>query len=401
MMSLGYDPASASQSLKPPIYQTSTFGFTTAEEGKQFFQDSMAGRGGGLIYTRLDNPNLQMFEKRLALLDEKEDSLLFASGMAAIATVFMDKLKHGDVLLYSEPCYGGTHHLIKHYLEELGVRSFGYSNDMSKTDILKMLRDQDALSGLKHIHLETPINPTCGLFDIKMVSEFAEERFRESGTEITTSIDNTFLGPVFQKPARLGVDYIIYSATKYLGGHSDIIAGAVSCNENLSQSLRKRRGYFGNMGNPHDAWLLCRSLETLDIRMHHQQQNAKKLAQHLYDHPKDLDVNYLGLDNLSDIESQLFQSQCVGAGAMLSFTIPNAGEQEAFKFLNALELVKLAVSLGSTESLAQHPHTMTHANVSAAEKERLGISPAMIRISVGLENISDLIADIDLALAQI
>jgi methionine-gamma-lyase len=234
-----------------------------------------------------------------------------------------------------------------------------------------------------------------------MIAELASDCFRESGKNVTTSIDNTFLGPVFQKPARQNIDYIIYSATKYLGGHSDIIAGAVSCNTDLSKSLRKRRTYLGNMGNPHDAWLLSRSLETLHVRMKEQQSTAHVLAQFLSGHEKISRVSFLGLDNLSARDKSIFDAQCLGAGAMLAFTLKSETEKSAYAFLNALKIVKLAVSLGSTESLAQHPFTMTHANVPQEEKLRLNISEGMIRISVGLEDPEDLIADLEQALAKI
>lgn len=395
MMSHGYNEAEALHSVKPPIYQTSTFGFATAAEGKQFFLDAQQGKNGGYIYSRLHNPNLSIAEKRLALLDHTEDSALFASGMAAISTVFYDRLRPGDVLLYSEPCYGGTHYFIQHFLPEIDVKTVGFHPSENTEDILKRLEDKGLKNKVTHIHIETPINPTMELIDIAMIVRMAERL--SSDEKVTTSIDNTFLGPVFQQPATLGIGYVIYSATKFLGGHSDLVAGAVSGTAENINKLKSRRSSLGNMLGPFDSWLITRSMETLHVRMERQQKTAKEVALFLRSHPAVKDVYYLDFLEQDSTDAVIFQKQSKGAGSMLSFNL-KGGEQEAYLFLDRLKLVKLAVSLGSTESLAQHPFTMTHANVAADIKQRLGITLAMIRLSVGLEHHEDLIADLRQAL---
>jgi methionine-gamma-lyase len=249
------------------------------------------------------------------------------------------------------------------------------------------------------VYAETPANPTNSLIDIEMCRRIADKYQKEE--RIPVAIDNTYMGPLWQHPIAHGADLVIYSATKYIGGHSDVIAGAVLGNQALMARIKGMRTFLGNMAGPWTGWLLMRSLETLKVRMDQQEANAQKVAEYLSAHPKVEKVYYLGMIDPKQSEQQaIFDRQCRGKGAMVSFDI-SGGEKEAFRFLNALKLVKLAVSLGSTESLAEHPATMTHADVHPEEKELLGISAKMIRLSVGVEYYEDLIDDLQQALTTV
>ncbi|MCB0510101.1 MAG: cystathionine gamma-synthase family protein [Chitinophagales bacterium] len=405
MMSYGYKPELSEGAIKCPIFQTSTFVFKTAEEGKAFFEVAYGKREKGvneelgLIYSRLNNPDLEILENRLCLWDEAEDCAVFESGMSAISTVLLEFLKPGDTILYALPLYGGTDHFIHHFLPSIGVKVHGFKAGMSKNEILaKLEKEQVDLRSLKMIYLETPANPTNDLIDISLLREFANDIKQEE--DILIAVDNTYMGPLWQHPLKHGADFVIYSATKYIGGHSDVIAGAVLCSRELMSRVKTLRTFLGNMAGPWTGWLLMRSLETLKVRMEQQQSNAVKVSEHLAKHPKIKSISYLGLLEEKDPSYPIFKKQCKGTGAMISFNV-KGGEKEAFKVLNALKLIKLAVSLGSTESLAQHPKTMTHAGVEEASMEEMGIFDSLIRLSVGVENYEDIIWDLDQALEQI
>lgn len=401
MMSHGYQPELSEGAIKSPIFQTSTFVFKTAEQGKAFFEvatgkrEKEANEELGLIYSRLNNPNLEILENRLCLWDKAEDCAVFESGMSAISTVLLEFLKPGDTLLYSQPLYGGSDHFIHHFLTKIGVKVIGFKSSMTKNEILDKLKEADALVSLKMIYLETPANPTNDLIDIEMLRELANEVQNEEA--ILIAVDNTYMGPLWQHPLELGADFVMYSATKYIGGHSDVIAGAVLSSGVLMKRLKTLRTFLGNMASPWTSWLLMRSLETLKVRMEQQQKNAVLVANFLLTHEKVDSVSYLGLLTAEDKSYDIFKRQCKGSGAMISFNV-KGGEAEAFKVLNSLKLIKLAVSLGSTESLAQHPKTMTHAGVDASHMEELGIKDDLIRLSVGVENSDDIIWDLNQAL---
>lgn len=401
MMSHGYKPELSEGAIKCPIFQTSTFVFKTAEEGKAFFEVAYGKREKGaeeelgLIYSRLNNPDLEILENRLCLWDKADDCAVFESGMSAISTVLLEFLKPGDTLLYSQPLYGGTDHFIHHFLTKIGVKVVGFKASMSKNDILNKLKETDSLDSLKMIYLETPANPTNVLIDIEMLRELANEIQNEE--PVLIAVDNTYMGPLWQHPLELGADFVLYSATKYIGGHSDVIAGAVLCSSELMVRLKTLRTFLGNMAGPWTGWLLMRSLETLKVRMEQQQQNAVLVAKFLLEHEKVEDVSYLGLLTPEDESYNIFKKQCKGTGAMISFNV-KGGEAEAFKVLNSLKLIKLAVSLGSTESLAQHPKTMTHAGVDESHMEEMGIKDSLIRLSVGVEAHKDIIWDLNQAL---
>jgi methionine-gamma-lyase len=405
MMTFGYKPELSEGAVKSPIFQTSTFVFKTAEEGKAYFElayglrEKAQGEELGLIYSRINNPNLEILENRLCLWDKADDCAVFESGMSAISTVLLEFLKPGDLLLYSSPTYGGTDHFIHHFLAKIGVDSIGFTPKNTKAEIIDKIKRSGKADKLAFIFIETPANPTNDLIDILMCREIAD-LFSTTNKPVIIGTDNTYMGPLWAHPLQTGADVVMYSATKYIGGHSDLIAGAVLGNFDLIKRVKTLRTFLGNMPSPHTCWLLLRSLETLKIRMEQQMKNAIKVANFLNDHPKIAKVHYLGLIEENSPEYIIYKRQYTSPGAMLSFDI-KGGEKEAFQFLNKLKLIKLAVSLGSTESLAEHPASMTHAGISHESKMEMGISDSMVRISIGVENYKDIIWDIEQALATI
>ena len=405
MMSHGYKPALSEGAIKCPIFQTSTFVFNSAEEGKAFFEVAYGQREKapneelGLIYSRLNNPDLQILEERLCLWDGADDCAVFESGMSAISTVMLEFLRPGDVLLYSKPVYGGTDHFINKVLPEYGIHGIGFTSKQSAEDIINDIQSRGLGENLKMVYVETPANPTNALFDLELCRLVADA-FSSENKEVVVCVDNTYMGPLWQHPLKFGADLIVYSATKYIGGHSDLIAGAVLGRSKHMKRVRTLRTFLGNMAGPWTGWLLMRSLETLKVRMTQQAENAIKVADFLKSHPKVEKVYYLGHLEPGTTQHAIYKKQLFSAGAMLSFDI-KGGEKEAFKFLNSLNLIKLAVSLGSTESLAEHPETMTHSDVSEEDKQTMGISQKLIRLSVGVEHYSDIIWDIEQALEKV
>lgn len=406
MMSHGYQPEWSEGAIKCPIFQTSTFVFKSAEEGKAYFElayglrEPDQGEAPGLIYSRLNNPDLEILENRLCLWDEAEACAVFESGMSAISTAMLAFLKPGDVLLYSKPLYGGTSHFITEVLTRWGVEIQGFQPTEAPDAIIRRARAQGWADRLAMIHIETPANPTHTQIDIRGMRQIADALGSED-RPVRVAVDNTYMGPLWQHPLKHGADLVLYSATKYIGGHSDVIAGACLGSREVMTPIKTLRTFLGNMAGPWTGWLLMRSLETLKVRMEQQCANAQKVAAFLSHHPKVERVNYLGLLTEADGEAyRLYQTQCDAPGAMLSFDIVG-GERQAFAFLNHLKLVKLAVSLGSTESLAQHPASMTHAGIPAEEREAMGIRDQLVRLSVGVENADDLIRDLGQALSAV
>jgi methionine-gamma-lyase len=399
MMGYGYDPKLSEGAIKSPIFQTSTFVFESAEAGKAFFEVAYGLREQGpteelgLIYSRLNNPDIEILEDRLALWDEAESCASFQSGMAAIATALLAAVRPGDVLVHSEPLYGGSDYLVRHYLTEFGVTPVGFTAGVPFAQVATDLRARIGDRRVPAFLVETPANPTNALVDIAAVSRFAHEL----APDTVVMVDNTFLGPMWQKPLAHGADLVLYSATKFIGGHSDVIAGAASGRAAPMQKVRTLRAFLGTAADPWTAWLLLRSLETLKMRMTAQMKNARYVADLLADHPKVRAVHYLGLLDDAHPMAAVYKAQCTSPGSLIAFEL-DGGEPAAFRFLNALVLVKLAVSLGGTESLAQHPASMTHADVPAADQTRLGITPGMVRLSVGVEHYEDIVADVAQAL---
>jgi len=402
MMSYGYKPELSEGAVKCPIFQTSTYVFKSAEEGKAFFElayglrEKEEGEEMGLIYSRLNNPNLEILENRLTLWDKADECAVFESGMAAISTILMEFLAPGDLLLYSNPTYGGTSHFIKHVLVKYGIHILPFSASDSKQDIENRLEVSGLKDKLAMMYMETPANPTNALIDIKMCSEICKSLTTDDRKVILT-VDNTFLGPIWQNPLEHGADLLIYSATKFIGGHSDLIAGAVLGSYDLMARVKGMRTFLGNQTSPNTAWLLMRSLETLKLRMDKQETNAKTVAEFVVNHPKIEKIHFLGMLGDKPKQQAIFDQQCKGTGAIVAFDL-KGGEKEAFHFLNHLKLIKLAVSLGGTESLAEHPASMTHAGVDPEERKHHGVTDKLIRLSIGVEHPADIIADIKQAL---
>ena len=404
MMSYGYKPELSVGSIKCPIYQTSTFTFPNAEFGKRLFsvayglEEAEENEPTGLIYSRLNNPDLQILEERLTLWDHAEDAAVFDSGMAAITTVLLEFLKPGDTILCSTPTYGGTDHFINHILNKFQIDALFFQAGATEKEIRNIIEESGRNDTLRLIYIETPANPTNALIDIEMCSALANE-FGGDET-VYLAVDNTYMGPIWSNPINHGADLVLYSATKYIGGHSDLIAGACLGNKELMARVKGMRTFLGNMADAWTGWLLMRSLETLKVRMEAQARGAEKVANYLGRHPKVEKVYYLGFIDSTHRDYGVYQKQYTSAGAMLSFDI-QGGEKEAFTFLNNLKLIKLAVSLGGTESLAQHPFSMTHADVDSETKNLNSVTEKLIRISVGIEDGEDLINDIAQALDKV
>jgi methionine-gamma-lyase len=405
MMCYGYRPDWSEGAVKAPIFATSTFVFESAEAGKDFFarayglKENLPGEETGLIYSRLNNPSLEILEDRLTIWDGAESAAVFSSGMAAISTTALTFLRPGDLVVFSEPSYGGTEHLFHEVLPNYGIQVECVRSSSGEEGLRDVLAVGDRKERLRMILVESPSNPTNDLVDIQACARVARE-FSTPDRRVLLAVDNTFLGPVFQQPLKHGADLVLYSLTKYVGGHSDLIAGAVLGPADLVDQVKGTRTFLGNIAGPFTGFLLMRSLETLKIRMLQETENAGKLAAYLAEHPKVARVSYLGHLEEGDPGYQIYQGHCTGPGSMIAFDVVG-GEAEAFRFLNALKLIKLAVSLGGTESLAEHPGAMTHSDIPLEDQGKIGITPAMVRISVGLEDPDDLIADVEQALAEV
>jgi methionine-gamma-lyase len=405
MLNYGYDPQLSEGAVKPPVFLTSTFVFKTAQDGKDFF-DFVAGRreppegmGAGLVYSRFNHPNSEIVEDRLAVYERTESCTLFSSGMAAIATTILAFVRPGDVILHSQPLYGGTETLLAKTLAGLSIASVGFANGIDESAVRRSAEEAMRRGRVAMIFIETPANPTNGLVDIAMVRRTAEMIGSAQGHRPIVACDNTLLGPVFQRPIEHGADLSLYSLTKYVAGHSDLIAGAALGAKGLVKNIKALRGAIGTQLDPHSCWMISRSLETLSLRMEKADRNARLVADYLRDHAKVAKVHYLAHHDEASPAGRLFAKQCSGAGSTFSFDIVG-GQAAAAKFLNALQLFKLAVSLGGTESLASLPATMTHSGVPTDVRESIGVLDSTIRLSIGIEHPSDLIADIAQALER-
>ena len=404
MLSYGFDPKLSEGAVKPPVFLTSTFVFGSAEEGRDFFdyvsgrKKPPAGTEPGLVYSRFNHPNSEIVEDRLAVYEGAEECVLFSSGMSAISTTLLAFARPGDVILHSQPLYGGTETLLARNLAEFGIAAVGFVDGVNEAAIRKAVAEARKKGRLSVIMTETPANPTNSLVDVALIRRIADEVGAEQGFRPVVVCDNTLLGPVFQKPLGHGADVSVYSLTKYVGGHSDLIAGAALGSQATIGPIKALRGSLGTQLDPHSCWMLGRSLETLGLRMERANTNARQVAEYLRDHPRVAKVHYLEfLDDQPEAKA-VFARQCTGAGSTFSFDI-KGGQKEAFAFLNALQIFKLAVSLGGTESLASHPAAMTHSGVPVDVRNRIGVLDTTIRLSVGIEHPDDLIADLTQALA--
>jgi len=399
IFSMGYDPQRSEGAAVPPVFRTSTFIFRNAAEGKRAFEiayglDALRkGESPALIYTRVNNPNSEILEAKVVAWDGAEAAALFSSGMGAISSTCLAFLKPGDTLVFSDPVYGGTEYFFRHVLPSFQVRTVSFPAGATREEMEALVRDDPTV---KVIYLESPANPTNVLSDIPGARALAD-RYSANGRKILVMVDNTFMGPIFSKPLALGADLLLYSATKFFGGHSDLVAGLTMGSAALVGQVKVMRTILGSNSDPDTAWLIQRSLGTLQIRMEKQQESAQRLVAYLRVHPKVLGVAYPGHPDMGEAQVALWKAQCTGSGSLISFCV-KGGEAEAFRVLDAMKVMKLAVSLGGIESLIEHPSSMTHSDMTAAEKAHAGITDSMIRISVGLEDPADLIADLAQAL---
>jgi methionine-gamma-lyase len=404
MLTYGYDPQLSEGAIKPPVFLTSTFVFKTADDGQDFF-DFVAGRreppegmGAGLVYSRFNHPNSEIVEDKLAVYERTESCALFSSGMSAIATTILALVRPGDVILHSQPLYGGTETLLTNTLSRLSIGAVGFADGVDEAVVKQASEEAMRKGRVAMVLIETPANPTNGLVDIAMIRRVAEAIGKTQGHTPIIACDNTLLGPVFQRPIEQGADLSLYSLTKYVGGHSDLIAGAALGSKAMMKGIKALRGAIGTQLDPHSCWMINRSLETLSLRMEKADANARRVADFLRDHDMVTKVHYLGHHEEASPAGRVFARQCNGAGSTFSFDIAG-GKEAAVKFLNALQIFKLAVSLGGTESLASLPATMTHSGVPADIRRKIGILDSTIRLSIGIENPSDLIADLSQALS--
>ncbi|KYZ66079.1 methionine gamma-lyase [Bacillus sp. GZT] len=373
----GYTSEEYKGSLTPPLFQTSTFTFETAQQGEASF----AGVDPSYIYSRLGNPTVKLFEERMTVLEGGEEALAFGSGMAAISATLIGFLKAGDHIICSNGLYGCTYGFLE-VLEEKFMITHSFCDMETEGDIENKIRPNTKL-----IFVETPINPTMKLIDLKRVIRVAKRN------GLLVIVDNTFCSPYLQRPLELGCDAVVHSATKYIGGHGDVVAGVTICKTRaLAEKIRPMRKDIGGIMAPFDAWLLLRGLKTLAVRMDRHCDNAEKIVSFLKNHDAVEGVWYP--------EGELASRQMKRGGGVISFSI-KGGKEETQAFINDLHFITIAVSLGDTETLIQHPATMTHAAIPAELRQEMGIYDNLIRLSVGLESWEDIVSDLEQALKKI
>ena len=378
----GYNPQDHQGALIPPIYLTSTFTFATAEYGAGCF----AGEESGHFYTRISNPTLALLESRMATLENGESAVAFSSGMGAISATFWTLLRPGDEVIVDRTLYGCTFALLHHGIAEFGVK-------VRHVDLSNLAELRDAITpSTRMIYCETPANPTMQLVDIAAVAAISRRH-----PDVTLVVDNTYCTPYLQRPLELGADLVVHSATKYLSGHGDITAGIVVSSQDLATRIRLQglKDLTGAVMSPQDAFLLMRGLKTLALRMDRHCSNAQVIAEYLQAHPAVEWVTYPGLPSFA--QHELATRQMKLPGGMIAFEL-KGGLATGRQFMNALHLFSRAVSLGDAESLAQHPASMTHSTYTPEQRAEHGISEGLVRLSVGLEDIADLLADVTQAL---
>lgn len=370
---VGQEPDPATGAIIVPIYQTSTF-----------VQEEL-GKHKGYEYARTSNPTRSALERNLAALEGGRSCFAFASGMAAI-NALMSLFKGGDHVVAGHNLYGGTFRLFERVLKDFGL-SFSYANTTRLNELEEALRPNTRL-----LFIETPTNPVMEITDIPAAAALAHAH------QVLLAVDNTFMSPYFQRPLELGADMVLHSTTKYLNGHSDGVGGAVILNDaQLAERLKFIQNAAGAVLGPFDSWLVLRGVKTLAVRMRQHNENGFAVAQHLEAHPKVKKVHYPGLS--SHPQYELAKKQMKGFGGMLSFETGSLANARTVS--KSIRLCSLAESLGGVETLISHPATMTHASVPPEERQRLGITDGLVRVSVGIEDVSDIIADLDQALAKI
>ena len=400
VLTRGFDPSLSVGSARPAVFRSSTYVFSSPEAAERAF-DIMAGRAQrtpgenvDLVYSRFNHPNAQILEDQIMPLEPgTTTATVFNSGMAAIMTALLAVLKPADSIIYTVPIYGGTQTLIQGFLEPFGIQ--GIPVPGGRADLL-----DDAIKSARHLGvvlIETPANPTIVMTDIQRACQTAAGL--KTAQRPIVMIDNTFLGPAFQHPLSLGADLSIYSATKYLGGFSDIIGGVVLGKDPvLMQKIRSKRSLFGNILQPDECWILNSRLPTVHLRMNRQSENAKSIAEALVKHPKVAKIYYPTL--FTDVEQKrIYENQCTQPGGLVSIDV-KGGKAAAFDFLRNVEIARDAVSLGGVETLACHPRSTTHSSWSAKDLDEAGIGEGLVRISFGIEDVRDLLADFEQALEK-
>nr|WP_236707859.1 methionine gamma-lyase [Brevibacillus choshinensis] len=377
----GYHSDPQTGALATPIYQTSTFVFSSTEEGAKRF----SGEEAGYIYSRLGNPTITVLEEKMAALEKAEAGLAFASGMAAVSSILMALVRTGDHILGTKGLYGCTYGLLTLMKDRFAVN---YSLcDMTDEDSIRQMLQPTT----RVIYVETPINPTMELVDLKLVVKIAKE------IDAYVVVDNTFMSPYLQRPIEYGCDIVIHSATKFIGGHGDVIAGVAVGPKSIMDSIRMTtQKDMGGILAPFDAYLLIRGLKTLGVRMDRHCENGQRVAEFLHNHPKVAIVHYPGLPHFPQYE--LACEQMDGFGGLLAFEL-EGGMEAGIRMMNNVRLCKRAVSLGDVDSLIQHPASMTHSVIPAEERWKMGITDGLIRLSVGIEDVEDIIDDLDAALS--
>ena len=384
---------------------TSTFVYPSAQYAKDvheaFFDNSGPLKGSTHhIYARLGHPGLDFLETRLAAIDGAEAAAAFASGMAAQSAIALAFMRPGDSMIHGRPIYGGVDMLYNQTLSEFGVTAEAYLDGTDEAEVRRAAKAAIAHGPLKLIVAETPANPTAAIVDLELMVRLADEIGAEQGHRPLVVVDNTFLGPFAQRPIELGVDLNMTSLTKYCGGHSDLLAGGVTGRAELIEKLRYQRVVWGSHLDPFTSWLLLRSIESVAVRMERAMQNAQKVAEFLVSHPKVAGVTYLGFLKEGTRQREVFNRQCKAAGSTFSFHL-HGGEAEAFRMLDGIKLIKLAVSLGGSETLICHSASTTHYAVTPEKRLEGGITDGTMRLSVGLEHVDDLIADLAQALEAV
>jgi cystathionine gamma-synthase/methionine-gamma-lyase len=404
-VAFGYDPEMGMGSVKPPIFMTSTFVYPSAQHAKNVHEAYFDGTGPLVgetnhIYSRLGHPGLDFLEKRLAAIDGAEEAVAYSSGMAAHSSIALAYVRPGDSVLHGRPIYGGVDMLYNSIMPQFGSHVAAYTDGTDENDVRKAADEAMAKGPLKLIIAETPANPTAAVVDLDLMVRIADEVGAKQGHRPLVVVDNTLLGPFAQRPIEHGVDLCMTSLTKYCGGHSDLLAGGISGRKELIDHLRMQRTTWGNHLDPYTSWLVLRSLESVAVRTERAMDNARGVAEFLRDHPKVADVTYLGFLEPGTVRRAVYDRQCKAAGSTFSFHL-HGGEAEAFRMLDQLKLLKLAVSLGGSETLICHSASTTHYAVPPAQRLAGGITDGTIRLSVGLEHVDDLIGDLRQALEAV
>ncbi|MBL8231102.1 MAG: aminotransferase class I/II-fold pyridoxal phosphate-dependent enzyme [Bryobacterales bacterium] len=396
VLTRGFDPALSVGSARPAVFRSSTYVFSTPEAAERAFAilggraTPEPGEGNDLIYSRFNHPNAEILEDHMVPLEAgAQAAAVFNSGMAAIMTSILTFARPGDQIVYTVPIYGGTQHFVHEFLEPFGIRGIAIRAGRG-AELEEAIRTAE---NLRAVLIETPANPTLKMTDIRAACDAAASRSERP----YVMVDNTFMGPTFQHPLQLGADIVLYSATKYLGGFSDLLGGfALSADPQIIRKIKSRRGLFGNILQPDECWILDGRLPTVALRMNRASKNGQRIAERLASHRAVAKLYYPTLFDDSD-QIRIRLAQCDYPGAMLSIDL-KGGKHAAFEFLRNLKLARNAVSLGGVETLVCHPKSTTHSSVSEAELEIAGVTDGLVRVSVGIEDWRDLLTDFEQAL---